>query len=99
MMVNMSEKMKSTDSGVPATGSTLPELMVRMRTGQLSNGPLKPYRWLDYTAKERTQQELNVQNFMEGCTFKSIMSLVVGMLYMYPVKFGKIYSNSSTMGP
>lgn len=77
------EKLNATNNDISATGSTLPELMTRMRTGQLTHGPLRPYRWLDYTVKERTQQELNVQNFMEGCTFKSIMSLVVGKMLVY----------------
>lgn len=73
--------LNSNNGDVPATGTTLPELMTRMRTGQLTYGPLRPYKWLDYTVKERTQQELNVQKVFDSCSFKSVMSLVVGKMY------------------
>ena len=58
---------------------TLPQLIAHMRTGQLINGPIKPYKWLEYSAKPATEQELKIQRVMDGCTFKSVMSLVIGV--------------------
>lgn len=57
---------------------TLAQVMQHMRTGQLISGPVKPYKWLDLTSQPKTQMELNVERVMEGCTFKSAMSCVVG---------------------
>lgn len=58
---------------------TLPQVMDHMRTGQLTNGPLQPYKWLEYSAKPPTEQELKIKSAMDSCTFKSVMSLVVGV--------------------
>lgn len=57
---------------------TLARVMQHMRTGQLISGPVKPYKWLAYTTQPRSEMELNVERVMEGCTFKSAMSCVVG---------------------
>lgn len=57
---------------------TLPHMIDHIRTGQLIRGPLQPYKWLEYAAKPKTEQELQIQRVMDGCTFKSIMSFVVG---------------------
>ena len=58
---------------------TLPQVIDHIRTGQLINGPVQPYKWLEYAAKPKTGQELQIQNAMDSCTFKSIMSFVVGV--------------------
>ncbi len=58
---------------------TLLNLIHNVRTGQLTTGPLKPNRWLDISVKEKTNQERKIEKVMESCSFKSIMSCVVGM--------------------
>ena len=58
---------------------TLLNLMNNIRTGQLTTGPLRPNRWLEYSVREKTDQERKIENAMESCTFKAIMSCVVGM--------------------
>ncbi len=58
---------------------TLPHLIEHIRTGQLTRGPVQPYKWLEYASKPKTKQELQIQNVMDGCAFKSLMSFVVGV--------------------
>ena len=59
---------------------TLPDVMLHMRTGQLIAGPVKPYKWMEYTSVPKSDMELKVQRTFESCTFKSAMSCVVGKL-------------------
>lgn len=58
---------------------TLLNLLNNVRTGQLTTGPLRPNRWLDYSVAEKTEQERKIESAMESCTFKAAMSCVVGM--------------------
>ncbi len=58
---------------------TLTHVIDHIRTGQLIGGPVQPYKWLEYATKPKTDQELRIQNVMDSCTFKSVMSFVVGM--------------------
>lgn len=57
---------------------TLLNLMNNVRTGQLTTGILKPNLWLDYSAREKTDQEKKIEGLMESCSFKALMSCVVG---------------------
>lgn len=57
---------------------TLLNLITNVRTGQLTTGPLKPNRWLDYSVGEKTAQERKLEKVMESCTFKAVMSCVIG---------------------
>ena len=57
---------------------TMIQLLTRMRTGQLSNGTLKPYSWLDLATQPKPEQQLKVERFFESCAFKSVLSYVVG---------------------
>ncbi len=57
---------------------TLLNLITNVRTGQLTTGPLTPNRWLVYTARDKTSQEKKIEKAFESCTFKAIMSFVVG---------------------
>lgn len=60
---------------------TILDLMHNVRTGQLTTGPRKPLTWLEYSRREKTDQEMKIEGVMESCTFKAIMSCVVGMQY------------------
>lgn len=62
---------------------TLPQVIHHMRTGQLINGPVQPYKWLEYATKPKTEQEIKIQYVMDGCAFKSLMSFVVGVCFMH----------------
>ena len=57
---------------------TMIELLTRMRTGQLSSGTLRPYSWLDLATQPKPEQQLKVEKFFESCSFKSVLSYVVG---------------------
>ena len=59
---------------------TLLNLITNVRTGQLTTGPLMANRWLIYAASDKTEQEKKMEKVMESCTFKAIMSFVVGEL-------------------
>lgn len=74
----MSRKADEDDSS-SSKEHTLLDLIHNVRTGQLTTGPLKPNMWLDMTVKEKTDQERKIERVMESCSFKSIMSCVVGM--------------------
>ncbi len=57
----------------------VPQVVEHIRRGRVITGePVRPYRWLEYATKPKLPVELNVEKVFEGCTFKSIMSLVVG---------------------
>jgi len=57
---------------------TLQNLITNVRTGQLTTGPLMANRWLVYAARDKTDQERKMERAMESCTFKAIMSFVIG---------------------
>lgn len=58
---------------------TLPELVEHMKRGRTILGSaVKPYPWLDYTMKPKTDMEKRVENFMTSCTFKTTASCVLG---------------------
>ena len=58
---------------------TLLQVMEHVRTGRVATGePVKPYKWLEYASRQKTSTELNVERVMEGCTFKSVTSCVIG---------------------
>ena len=77
----MSEGKTAGESGA-GTGKepTLLHLINNVRTGQLTTGPLKPNKWLEYSVAEKTEQERKIEKAMESCTFKAAMSCVVGMV-------------------
>lgn len=62
----------------PGKDPTLLNLIDNVRTGQLTTGPLKPNKWLEYSVAEKTEQERKIERVMESCTFKAAMSCVVG---------------------
>lgn len=64
---------------------TLLNLLNNVRTGQLTTGPLKPNRWLEYSTLEKTEQEKKIEGVMETCSFKAAMSCVVGRETCVPV--------------
>ena len=53
-------------------------LLERMRTGQLSSGTLKPYSWLDLATQPKPEQQIKIERFFESCSFKSVISYVMG---------------------
>ena len=61
---------------------TMFQLLARMRTGQLSSGTLRPYSWLDLATQPKPEQQLKIERFFESCSFKSVLSYVVGMYYV-----------------
>lgn len=73
----MSES-RECDTSVPSKEPTLLNLIDNVRTGQLTTGPLKPNKWLEYSVAEKTEQERKFERVMESCTFKAAMSCVVG---------------------
>lgn len=73
------EKDKKLSSGSAAgTEPTLLNLITNVRTGQLTTGPLMANRWLVYSVSEKTAQEKKIEKVMESCSFKAIMSCVIG---------------------
>ena len=72
---------------------TLPDVMLHMRTGQLIAGPVKPYKWMEYTSVPKSDMELKVQRTFESCTFKSAMSCVVGKLAVSMYACTHLYIN------
>lgn len=74
----MSESSRGSDVPSSRREPTLLNLIDNVRTGQLSVGPLKPNRWLEYSVAEKTDQERTIEGVMESCTFKAAMSCVVG---------------------
>lgn len=75
----MSRKEGENEGDDSSKEPTLLDLIHNVRTGQLTTGPLKPNMWLDITVKEKTGQEKKIERMMESCSFKAIMSCVVGM--------------------
>lgn len=75
----------SRSSANPAARSdaTLLNLLTNVRTGQLTTGPLEANRWLTYTARDKTEQERKIERAMESCTFKAVMSFVVGEYWSF----------------
>lgn len=63
----------------PSKEPTLLHLIQNVKTGQLTTGPRKPLPWLEYTGRDKTDQERKIEGLMESCTFKALMSCVVGM--------------------
>ena len=58
---------------------TLPELVDHMKSGRtILGGSVKPFPWLDYAVKPRTDMEKKVENFMTSCAFKTTASCVLG---------------------
>jgi hypothetical protein len=55
------------------------QLLERMRTGQLSSGTLRPYSWLDLATQPKPEQQVKIERFFESCSFKSVISYVMGM--------------------
>ena len=77
----MSELRRRASAAVKGSGGdvTLPQVIQHMRTGQLISGaPVKPYKWLEYTGRPKTDQERTAERFLESCTFKSAASCVMG---------------------
>ena len=64
--------------GLSPQEQTMFQLIRRMRTGQLSSGTLKPYGWLDLATQPKPEQQLKIEKFFESCSFKSVLSYVVG---------------------
>ena len=58
---------------------TLPELVDHMRQGQTVLGSrVKPYPWLEYTTRSKSETELKMEAALTSCTFKTITSCVIG---------------------
>ncbi len=75
----------------------VPQVVEHIRRGRVITGEsVRPYRWLDYTAKPKGPQELNVERVFESCTFKSVMSLVVGV-YLHSARSQAYLSASGTV--
>lgn len=64
--------------GLSPQEMTMFQLLNRMRTGQLSHGTLKPYSWLDLATQPKPEQQLKIERFFESCSFKSVISYVLG---------------------
>lgn len=63
---------------------TLPELVDHMRQGHTVLGTtVKPYPWLDYATRPKSDTELRMENLLTGCTFKTLTSCVLGKEYSY----------------
>lgn len=58
---------------------TLFDLIQNVKTGNLTSGPRKPLPWLEYATRDKTDQERKIEKVMESCTFKALMSCVVGV--------------------
>ena len=78
----MSRKEEEFGSSNSQREPTLLNLINNVRTGQLTTGRLKPNMWLDYTTREKTNQERKIEKMMESCTFKTVMSCVVGIMML-----------------
>ena len=72
------ERSRGEASGLSPQDSAMMELLTRMRTGQLSGGALRPYSWLDLATQPKPEQQLRIERFFESCSFKSVLSYVVG---------------------
>ena len=55
----------------------------RLKEGILSSGEqYKPFPWLESSTIPKSKQQVNIEKAMESCTFKSLLSCVMGMLLM-----------------
>ena len=72
------EEKKSGNVNNSSSKPTLLNLITNVRTGQLTTGPLMANRWLVYAARDKTDQEKKMEKAIESCTFKAIMSFVIG---------------------
>ena len=72
------EKEGGESNGLSPQDSTMLALLTRMRTGQLSGGALRPYSWLDLATQPKPEQQVKIERFFESCSFKSVLSYVVG---------------------
>ena len=72
------EEKKSGNVNNSSSEPTLLNLITNVRTGQLTTGPLMANRWLVYAARDKTDQEKKMEKAIESCTFKAIMSFVIG---------------------
>lgn len=55
-----------------------------MRQGHTVLGTtVKPYPWLDYATRPKSDTELRMENLLTGCTFKTLTSCVLGKEYSY----------------
>ena len=58
---------------------SLPELIDHMRQGQTILGShVKPYPWLDYALKPKSEMEMKIESGMTSCSFKTVTSCVIG---------------------
>ena len=72
-------KMERKNNGLPSDHVTLPELIYHMRHGQTVLGTsVKPYPWLQYTTRSKTDMELKVEAALTSCSFKTVTSCVIG---------------------
>ena len=56
----------------------------RLREGILSSGErYKPFPWLENNTIPKSNQQVTIERAMESCTFKSLLSCVMGVLYLY----------------
>lgn len=56
------------------------DLIMYMTHGRTVLGdPIKPYPWLEYTLRSKSDMELKVEAAMTSCTFKTATSCVVGL--------------------
>ena len=65
--------------GLSPQDLTMFQLLERMRTGQLTSGTLRPYSWLDLATQPKPEQQIKIERFFESCSFKSVISYVMGM--------------------
>ena len=80
------------DSEASSKDPTLFDLIHNVKSGQLTTGPRKPLPWLEYASREKTAQERKIEGVMESCTFKALMSCVVGMCRNLYVTLGRLCS-------
>ena len=72
---------KSASENASVKDISLTQVMEHIRSGRDASGvPVRPYKWLEYTGRPKTSTELTVERVMEGCTFKSITSCIIGQL-------------------
>ncbi len=66
-------------TGLPSDHITLPQLIHNMRQGQTVLGTsVKPYPWLEYTMRKKTDMELKMEAALTSCSFKTVTSCVIG---------------------
>ena len=61
------------------TGVGFPQVVQHMREGRtLLGNTAKPYPWMEYTMRDRTKMEVNVERVMTSCSFKTATACVLG---------------------